>query len=376
MKTYRHLVLRDIAIIIAAVICSTLVLYAPFILKSSPPGLSLPSPDMHTIYKNYDGPLYIVPAKTMYNPKAIENLHLEVSLPSIYYAAHFPLYPALIRIFSVIGYLQSMIAVSVLGAIGMAVMFYLLVSRLKLSERPLILTLVFIMLPRLLVVRTVGAPESLFILFILASLLFFEKERYFWAGLMGGLATMTKAPGILLIVAYVAACSERYLRTRKADIRWGWLLLIPAALAGVFGIYALQYQDFFAFWHTGGVVPIVYPYSAFNFQKKWIGTGWLEDIALYLYMYIYSAVTLKDGKYRGLFYFAVVFTLAAASVEHRDIARYALPLWPLACIAFERAFTSKRFLIAFIIILPALFLYAWNFISFNTMPVSDWAPFI
>ncbi|MEN9327235.1 MAG: hypothetical protein RI947_43 [Candidatus Parcubacteria bacterium] len=376
MQTVKLSETRNIVIIIAIVFISAMLLYWPYLLRTSPFGLDLHTPDMNVIYSNYDGPLYIIPAKTLYNPAAIEKIGLETPLPTKYFAAHFPLYPALIRLFSFVGYLKSMILVSFLGSVLLGIGFYYVVKKLSLSQSPLLLTTVMLFLPRLLVVRAVGAPETFFMLFIILSLYFFEQKKYALAGILGALATMTKAPGVLLFIVYVLAIGEQYMKSRKVRWQWLYVLLIPVGLLSVFGLYSLQYHDFFAFWHTGGVVPLVYPFAAFNFQKQWIGTGWLEDVVFYFYLYILSAVTLRDSKYRSFFYFSVVFLVATSFVQHRDIARYALPLWPVACIAFEKFLVSRKYFWALVIALPAIYLYAWNFLSYNTMPISNWAPFL
>jgi len=63
-------------------------------------------------------------------------------------------------------------------------------------------------------------------------------------------------------------------------------------------------------------------------------------------------------------------------VQHRDISRYSLPLWPLACIAFENFLTSKKFLTVAAILLLGIFFYAWNFLIYNIMPINEWLPFL
>lgn len=335
-----------------------------------------------TIYKHYDGPLYIVPAKTLYNPQAIKNLHLEMTAPSKYFAAHLPLYPALIRLMSLIRpigdlrYLKSMIGVNILATIGLVLFFYYLLKKFKLTKNPMILASVMLFLPRFLVVRSVGAPESLFMLLILLSLFFFEKERFWLAGLLGGLSVMAKTPGILLFAGYGLVFIEKYIKEKKINWNWIGIVLIPLGLLAVFGIYTLQYKDFFAYFNSGDNIHLAFPFSVFDFKKTWIGTAWLEDVLFYYFMYGLALINLKNSKYRSFFYFGLVFFVATIFVQHRDISRYSLPLWPLALIALENFFTSKRFLIIFLILLPAIFLYAWNFLSYNVMPISDWAAFL
>lgn len=330
-----------------------------------------------TVYANYDGPLYIIVAKTFYDPSTIQSLQVGLNLNPEYFAAHLPLYPAFIAMVGPItGYLRAMILVNVVFTIALAFLLHYVVKDFNLSRRPLLLTGVFLFLPRFLVVRSIGSPESLFMLLILGSLYLFEKNRLVLSGVLGALAVATKLPGILLFVAYGLVYAERYLSNREFNWRSIYTLIIPLGLLGVFGIYAAQYNDFFAYFHTNAVVPLVSPYAVFNQAAKWVGTIWLEDVIFYFGMYAATIVMLRHSIHRSFFYFAVTFFIATIFVEHRDIARYSLPLWPLAVIAGEKIITSKKFLLASLIILPAIYLYAWNFIGHNAAPIADWKPFL
>lgn len=370
------------------VLLSTFIAWLPFLIRASSwYGLSIANSNFEYIYKNYDGPLYIIPAKYFYALNKIDipgkGSILSIPLGVKYFAAHFPLYPFFIRFFSyAMGYLKSMIFVNVFFTAVLVLCFYYVLKALELTKKPFLLTVIFLFLPRFLVVRSVGAPEGLFVLLILLSVYFFEKEKYLTSGIFGGLATMTKGPGILLFIAYLLVFLEKiileYRTTKKIKIQPNWfsIFLIPIALLIVFAIYYFQLRDFFAYFHSGDNIHLVGLFSVFNYQKTWVGTAWLEDIIFYFFLYLFTVFSLKNLKYRSFFYFALVFFVAATFVQHRDISRYSLPIWPLTCIAFERFFTSKRFLIVFIILLPAIYLYAWNFLLSNTMPISDWTPFL
>lgn len=330
-----------------------------------------------TVYANYDGPLYIIVAKTFYDPSAIQNLQVGLNLNPEYFAAHLPLYPAFIAIIGpIVGYLRAMIVTNVAFTVLLTFLLYYVVKELNLSRKPLLLAGVFLFLPRFLVVRSIGSPESLFILLILGSLYLFERNRLVCSGILGALAVATKLPGILLFVAYGLVYMERYLHNREFSWKALYTLIIPLGLLGVFGIYAAQYNDFLAYFHTNAVVPLVSPYAVFNAAAKWVGTIWLEDVIFYFGIYAATIVVLRHSIYRSFFYFAVTFFVATIFVEHRDIARYSLPLWPLAVIAGEKMITSKKFLLASLIILPAVYLYAWNFIGNNAAPIADWKAFL
>lgn len=357
------------------VFTSTLLSWFPFILKG----------EMSTVYKHFDGPLYIIAAKSAYDPAIIQTLDRDAVLPHnpIYFAAHLPLYPFFIRALSSIGYLKSMLAVTFLASVGLAWTFYAVIKKLNITKQPLILTAVFLFLPRFLVVRSVGSPEPLFMLLILGSLYFFEKKQYLLAGLLGGLSVMTKTPGILLFPAYVFALVETHIIATKGatwkrifDLKYLSLLLIPAGLLTVFGIYAMQYRDFLAYFHSGDNVHLLYPYSVFSSGASWVGTAWLEDVLFYFALYATTVVTLWKSKYRSFFYFALVFFSATVFVQHRDISRYSLPLWPLAALAFEHVLTSRKALFVGGVLLTGIYMYAWNFMGSNVMPISEWLPFL
>ena len=275
---------------------------------------------MLEVYKQYDGPLYIIPAKTGYDPKQITELNRDSALPqnSLYYAAHLPLYPIFIILFSLIfGYLKSMVIVNVVSTILLAWAFYFILKRLQITRHPLLLSSIFLFLPRFLVVRSSGAPESLFLLCIISSLYFFEKKKYLLSSLIGFLAVITKTPGTLLFVAYAFVFIETYVKTKKFEKSWLWIFFIPAGLVAVFSLYYLQYKDFFAFFHTGGTVPMPYPFAVFNSSAKWVGTAWLEDILFYFFLYGLTAYQFITSKYRSFFYFSLVFGISLLFIQHR-----------------------------------------------------------
>lgn len=372
MKLYN--IVRPYVFILLVILFSTLILWLPFLLKIG--GLTF-----QDIYKHYDGAFYIIPAKTLYEVKKIDvpgvGFILPLPLSPIYFAAHLPVYPLLIRVFSYFfGYLRSMVGVNLLFSVFLGGFFYYLVKHFKLTSKPLLLTAVFLMLPRFLIIRSVGAPESIFIFFTILSLYFFEKEKYLFSGISGALAVMTKVPGILLFVAYGLVFIEKYIRAKKISLQWLYILLIPLGLFSVFTLYLIQYKDFFAFFHSGGTVPMPYPFSVFNWQAKWVGTAWLEEILFYFFLYTFTVITFFRSKHRSFFYFALVFLIGVIFVQHRDISRYSLPLWPLACIALEKLFTSKKFLLVLLLMLPAIYMYAWNFMQYNVMPITLWGPFM
>lgn len=357
---------------------TTFIAWLPFLTRSNSwLGLTIENSKFDYIYRHFDGPLYIISAKTLYDPKLIENIGLEQNFSTKYFAAHLPLYPLIIRcIAPFMGFLKSMIFTNLIFSILLALLFYYVVVSFRLSKSPFVLTVVFLMLPRFLVVRSVGAPESLFLLLILASLYFFEKQQFILSMLMGALAAAAKTPGILLFPAYFLVLTERYITTKKFNWRSFFIFGIPLGLVAVFLLYLVQYKDFFAYFHSGDNMHLVFPFSVFNFRKAWIGTAWLEEILFYFFMYALTAIFLWKSKLRSFFYFVFIFFIATTFIQHRDISRYSLPLWPFACVALQEFFTSKKTLIALGFMIIPIYFYIWNFLTYNIMPISNWKPFM
>jgi len=367
-------------IISMAVITSTLMLWLPFLLKWSGIGhLKFPTAlSMYDLYKHWDGILYVVVAKTFYNVHDSVLIARPLGLPIPYFAAHFPLYPLLIKLLSPIGYLRGMLVLPVLFAVGYAALFYKLVKERKLSNKPLVLALVALFItPRFFVVRSVPAPETLFMFLVLGSVYFFLGEKYWKASVLGALAVLTRSPGMLLFGGYALFFAEKLYRERKFNLNSLSIVLMPLSLLGVFVLYYFQMGDFLAYFHSGDNIHLLFPpFQVFNQFARWVSTGWLEDILFIYFFYLLALLNLaRIPKLRPVFWFVLVYFLAIISVEHKDIARYSLPMLPFALIVFEKFFTSKRVILAGVLLLPALYFYAWNFLLHNTAPVTDWSYF-
>ncbi len=372
---------RDLLLIAFLSLLSTFLIWLPFFLRlTSFWRIPLPSEGMATIMKNFDGLYYVVIARSLYRPEIIEQLFSFPLSPS-YYAAHFPLYPLLIRLFSpVFGYLWSMISVSLISSVLAAIVFYLFVKEFKYSKSALWLTLVFLLFPaRWLVVRSVGSPEPLFILLILASFYFFKKKNYWGAGAFGALAQLTKPPGILLFCGYAIFLLIANWPNLKKLVKQAYpLLLIPLALVALFAYYRFAYGDFWAYFHSGtNVLPILWPpFQVFNVSGHWVGTFWLEEIIYIFLLGALGVISLFKQKRLDLAIFTAIFFLATFFIAHRDISRYSLPMIPFLLIAFEPILAKKEFKIALVIILLPIFLFAINFIANNIIPLANWAPFL
>lgn len=371
---------------------TTFILWLPFILKLPQFwGMKLNTGGMATVVANYDGPYYIVAAKTLYNPELIAK-NFSFPLSPIYYSAHYPLFPLLIRGIATLipwaNYPYAMIAVTLSTSILAAWMFYLLLNQLGLKKEGLWLSTLFLVLPsRYLITRSIGSPEPLFILLIISSIYFFDRRNYWLAGLFGALAQITKPPAILLFFSYILAVMVPYwgelARTSAANwlkkLPWKTypLLLIPAALLGLWGFYGHTYGSFFAYFHSGDNIHLQFPpFQIFNPNQPWVGTFWLEEIIwIYLFGALATVYLIKQRRaalasFTGVFFFSLLF------VSHRDLARYSLPLVPFAFVAFSNVLSKPEFKWIMALLILPIYLFAIAFITNNVTPVSDWSPLL
>lgn len=385
----RALVKRLLPIFLLTLI-PTLLIWLPFFLRLKTFWtIPLPLNGMATIVANYDGPLFLVVAKTLYNQTLISQ-SFSFPLPTQYYAAHFPLFPLLIKLFAiVVGYPYGMLLVTLISSF-LALYFFNKLAKLYVdTQQALFLTFVFSIFPaRWLIVRSVGSAEPLFIAAAVASVYYFIRKRYFAAGIWGLVAQLTKSPGILLFVAYLFAIIyphwkniatvsfSRWLKSLEFEKVFP-LLLIPLSLIGVFLLFKVTYGDFWAYFHSGDNIHLLFPpFQIFNYSQPWVGTFWLEEI-IFVYMFgAWGIIKLIQKKQDSLAWIIGIFFASTLFVSHRDLIRYSLPIVPFLLIAFSDTILKKEFRTVIIFLIIPIYLFSLAFISQNVMPISDWGPFL
>ncbi len=381
---------KDFLFILAISIIPTLLIWLPFFLKIEKFwNIPLGKDGLATVVANYDGPLYLVVAKSFYNQEIIKQI-VSFPLPTEYYAAHFPLFPLLIKIIALgTGYPYGMLLATLISSVLCLYFFFLLTKTLVNKSQAMWLTFIFSIFPaRWFITRSVGSPEPLFLAAILASTYYFNQKKYWRAGIWGALAQLTKSPGILLFFAYLLAIILE--RTQKitqvksnpkfsfADLKkYLPLFLIPISLISVFLIYKIRMNDFFAYFHSGDNIHLLFPpFQAFNYSAPWVGTFWLEEIILVYILAAWGIIKLFQKKEFTFASISLIFFISIIFVAHRDIIRYLLPAVPFLLLSYRENLTKKEFYLILILIIIPIYLFSLNFISQNKMPIADWGPLL
>lgn len=381
---------KNLALIAIFSLVPTILVWLPFVVRANSFwGIPLPQNGLATIVANYDGPLYLVAAKTLYS-KATISANFQFPLPTEYYAAHFPLFPIMVRLTGIVtNFPYAMLIVTILSGVLATYFFFKLISDYTEEKNALFLTMLFSIFPaRWLIVRSVGSADPLFIAGVIASLYYFRSRKYLYAGLWGALAQLTKSPGILLFVSYFVYFLIPFLKNQinlaggklieKMDIKKAYpLLLIPLSLIAVFTFYGITTGDFWAYFHSGDNIHLMFPpFSIFNYSAPWVGTFWLEEITFIYFLGAIGVYRLFQKKEFELATFTGIFFLVSLFIAHRDLMRYILPIVPFLFVGFSDVLIKKEIKIAFAVILIPVYLFSLAFISQNVMPISNWAPFL
>jgi len=240
---------------------------------------------------------------------------------------------------------------------------------------------------RWLITRTVGTPEPLFVGAILASVYHFQKKQYWASGIWGAVAQLTKSPGILLFIGLGLAIlvprlqevGRKRVITVIKELPWKAypIALIPLTLLGLFIVYSIQFNDFFAYFNSGDNIHLLFPpFQIFDYSQPWTGTFWLEEIIFVYLIGVLGIVRLYQKKLWVQFYFSLVFFVSIIFVSHRDVIRYSLPIIPFLYVAFSDLIIKREMKVAMVVIIVPIYLFSLAFIANNVMPISDWTPLL
>lgn len=374
---------KNWGIILGTTWVSILLIWMPFFMQlGSFWTIPLPSGGMQTVMSNFDGPYYLVVVRSWYESEAIKRF--EFDEPVEYYAAHFPGYPLVIALFDMFMDLPwAMLMATCVFAGAAGVMFYEL-AKLVGVKQPLWLAMVFVFLPfRWLELKSVGSPEPQFLFLTLLAIWGFLQRKYWITGLAGGLAVLTKSPGILLFGAIgltvlvdlvkQSVTTKRFSFWREIPWRAYPVAMIPMSLVGLWVFYGYVYGSFWAYFESGDNLHLFWPpLQMFNREAYWVGDFWLEEI-LWIFLFVGGGLSILWKRKDLLTWYSLVFLVSILFVSHRDIARYSLPLMPMMLIAYAPWLSSQRAKIVLTLMIVPIYLFTINYIAGNVVPISDWS---
>ena len=161
------------------------------------------------------------------------------------YIVFFPLFPWLV---AAVNTLLHEPLVSTVASLFVAPLLYRLV-RADEGHRVALLSAWFVLIFPTAYFLHIGYTESLFLALVLGSFLAARNDRWWLAGLLGGLAALTRVNGLVLIPALAADAWLAWDADPEHRIRAEWLAigLVAVGFAGYLALNLVVYGDAFAF---------------------------------------------------------------------------------------------------------------------------------
>jgi mannosyltransferase PIG-V len=178
----------------------------------------------------------------------------------------YPLFPWTIRLLAIVvnDYLISAFIVSTLASIAAGILLYRLVQ-LDFSQATASLAVWFLFIFPTSYFLHIGYTESLFLMLALGCVLAARTGRWVPAGLLGALACLTRASGLVLVPALLIEAGHQYWTTRHWNWQWLCVALVPLGFGGYLLLIYHASGDPFAF------LPIRKEFYYISLAPPWVG---------------------------------------------------------------------------------------------------------
>jgi Mannosyltransferase (PIG-V) len=257
--------------------------------------------------------------------------------------AFFPLYPALVRLFSMVApAMDGFVAVLLSNVLfGVALwLLYRLTAEVLDEDRALWACVLLCLFP-FSWVFSMAYGESLFLALSLASLLAAEHGRAGWAAVFAALAGLVRLPGVLLIVPLVVILWRR--APRRAAL--AWLIVVPmGALAfmawvGSFAGGLAAYGSAQDAWGRSGVGVAAASGGNLASALDPVRLSFLITLLAYVFLLVYLRPDRIPLAYAAMPVLALAAVIASGDLE--SVGRYGMVAFPFVWLLAGR--TSRWF---------------------------------
>lgn len=281
----------------------------------------------------------------------------------------YPLYPLLIKLISIIGCNLNLfvagLIVSTLSLIMACVYIYKL-GLLEFNDKEIAFnSMKFLLIFPFSFFLGLVFSDGLFLALAIATFYYIRKRKWFLAGVFGGLASLTRNFGILLlipaVIEYLAA--TRFLDKLKTNnwkqifkdfITQGSYLFFIVLGQGVYlAINKVVTGDWFTFvkyqrehWNNGFSLNIVnnlttYVYNAFDWKPADAGTLWIPLIFLVVIVILLSFYAMRKIRLSYIAYTLAYLITCLCATWLISFPRYSLGLFPVYIILALLAAKSR-----------------------------------
>ena len=252
----------------------------------------------------------------------------------------YPLFPWMIRFLTYLtdNYVLSTFLISTVASVVAAVVFYNLVS-LDYSRKTAMRAVWFLFIFPTSYFLHIGYTESLFLALALGCIYAARTGNWMLVGIIGALACLTRANGLVLIPAVAVEIAHQYWLTRRLDIRWLWVAMVPLGFGVYLAINASAAGDAFAF------IPIRQEAFYISSAPPWVGVqaaigqmgrspSQAEMLGMQEFIFIalgFVCAVISWFKLRPIYSVWITFTwLLVVSVTFiASVPRYTLTMFPI-----------------------------------------------
>lgn len=276
--------------------------------------------------------------------------------------AFFPLYPMLVRVAPVTGEfaLDGMIVSNLAFACAL-VLLGMLALRSGLTAEDAERSVFYLAFFPTSYFFSLPMTESLFLALSVGSMLAGVSKRWWLAGLLGGLAALTRLAGVLLLVPLaVALLQQSDRRLRNAP----WLLLVPCGTAAFMVHLHSVTGDALAFAHvqqqwSRAAAFFATPLARYVVQPQQVGEPWNLlalnfAVAVLLFVVAGAWCLRRQWAFGAYTLLSVLLPLSSGSLQ--SLSRYALVVFPLF---LWLAIAGRRAAVDRLIVGASLALWGW-----------------
>ena len=262
------------------------------------------------------------------------------------YIVFFPLYPWLVGAVNLVLGLPvvSAFAVSTVASLFVAPLLYRLVA-VDLGPRVALWAAGFLLIFPTAYFLHIGYTESLFLALAFGSLWLARTDRWWAAGLLGGLAALTRANGLVLIPTLAVEAYLQWRHVRRFDARWlAAITAVGIGFAVYLGVNLAVYGDPLAFseiQRSHWFKDLSPPWEAVRVAMRWTGSprpdlafmyGWMELLftAVGLLATVATAIWLRPS---WAVWMAGNWLLVVGTGFLSSVPRYSLVLFGIFALA-------------------------------------------
>jgi len=294
-----------------------------------------------SIWNRWDAPHYLDVALFGYTNYDPGNLPMYSKLGDLdLFIVFYPLFPWATAVgLTFLPDLVAPVMVSAIASVAAVLLLHRLVAR-EFGERVGKRAAIFMLIFPTAYFLHIGYTESLFLALVLGSFLAARTDRWWLAGLLGGLAALTRVNGLILIPALAAEAWLQWARDGRRRVAWAGIGLVAVGFGGYLLVNYAVYGNPFEFLRIQNehwFKSLAWPWEGIGGVFGWLENNEPENVVMYgvtelaaiglgLAGTVVAAFRFRPGWFTWM---TGNWLLFASTSFVLSVPRYALTMFPL-----------------------------------------------